>query len=139
MTADDPRPSEITVRQGFFPIVTGDEINFTQAGSLVAMTSGSASFRQAGSNFCFVGGNVEETQSGSNMTIAAGDVSMHQSGSGFIIAPKVEVEEGFVGAVFALDAKLEHSRVLFTPTTAAAFGAGLGLVLLVLGRLFRRG
>jgi hypothetical protein len=31
MTADDPRPSEITVRQGFFPIVTGDEINFTQS------------------------------------------------------------------------------------------------------------
>jgi hypothetical protein len=139
MTADDAHPSEITARQGFFPLVTGDKVDLTQAGSLAVMVSGSASFRQAGANFCFVGGNVESTQSGSNMTIAAGNVSMHQSGSGVVAALEVEVQEGFIGAVFARDVKLENSRVLLTPPQAAAFGAGLGLVLLALGRLFRRG
>jgi len=40
--------------------------------------------------------------------------------------------------VFARDVKLENSKVLFTPPQAAAFGAALGFVLLLFGRLFRK-
>ncbi len=138
MTAEGARPPEITARQGFFPLVTADDVRMTQAGSFVVMASGPASFKQAAANFCFVGGDVDVTQGGSNVTIAAGDVSVRQGGGGIMVGAKVDVREGFVGAVLARDVQLENSRVLLTTPQAAAFGAALGAVLLLFGRLLRR-
>lgn len=127
-----------TARYGFFPIVAADEVSVRQAGVTAAISSGDLTMTQGGGNFAIAGGNLSITMGGSNAILAGGDVEIQQGGAVFLAAKSVNVNQGFVGVALGVDVQLEDSRVLLATPQAAAFGAALGVVLLVLGKLLRR-
>lgn len=135
---DEPAATHTTVRYGFFPIVAADQVTVRQAGVTAALSSGDMSMIQGGGNLAIAGGNLAVTMGGSNAMLAGGDVSIEQGGAVVMAAKSVSIRQGFVGAVVAADVELNESQVLMSTPQAAAFGAALGLVLLFLGRLFRR-
>ena len=135
---DETAHTETTVRYGFFPIVAADEVNVRQAGVTAALSSGDLSMTQGGGQIAIAGGNLTITMGGSNAMFAGGDVSIEQGGAMLMAAKSVSVRQGFVGAVVAADVELDESQVLMSTPQAAAFGAALGLVVLLLGKLFRR-
>ncbi len=137
--SDEATHTHTTARYGFFPIVAADSVTVRQAGVTAALSSGDMSMIQGGGNFAIAGGNLAITMGGSNALLAGGDVSIEQGGALLMGARSVSVRQGFVGAVVAANVELEESRVLLTTPQAAALGAALGFVVLVIGKLFRRG
>ncbi len=136
---DETVETHTTARYGFFPVVAADEVTVRQAGVTAALSSGDMSMTQGGGQFAIAGGNLSITMGGSNALLAGGDVDIQQGGALILGARSVSVKQGFVGAVIAGDVKLDESRVLMSTPQAAALGAAIGFVILVLGRLFRRG
>lgn len=136
MTDEAPQ-THTTVRYGFFPIVAADTVTVRQAGVTAALSSGDMSVIQGGGNLAIAGGNLAVTMGGSNAMLAGGDVSIEQGGAVVMAAKSVSVHQGFVGAVLAADVHLDDSRVLMSTPQAAAFGAALGIVVVLLGRLLR--
>ena len=134
---DHEAQTHATARYGFFPVVAADEVSVRQAGVTAALSSGDMTMTQGGGNFAIAGGNLSITMGGSNAIIAGGDVAIEQGGAVVLAAKSVDVRQGFVGVVLAGDVRLEESRVLMSTGQAAAAGAALGFVLLILGRLFR--
>jgi hypothetical protein len=129
-----------SARLGFFPVVAGDHVAMTQAGSSAVISAGDVEMQQAGSNFILAGGSASVREGGAFGMATAGGVEIEQGGA-FVVAAGggVSVTEGFVGVALSPRVDLKDSRVLVGPAEAAAFGAGLGLVLLVVRLLLGRG
>jgi hypothetical protein len=72
-------------------------------------------------------------QSGA-LHVQADEVEVSQGGIGIAQAQRVQVNEGSIGVLFAGKVKGHNVRVLMTPLSALAFGAGAGLTLWLLGR-----
>lgn len=70
---------------------------------------------------------------------STGDIHIEQGGAvAMAAAGGITLREGFVGVALAPKLDLSDAEVMVGPVQAAAFGAGLGLVLLLVRLVFGR-
>lgn len=129
--------SETVVRRGFFPLVTGDEVSVSQAGSNTIISAGDLGITQGGGQALVAGGAVSIHQGGVLALAAGGDVHVEQGGAVAIAAGTVHTKDSFVGVAIAGTLDMDSSRVLLGPVSAAAAGVAFAVVVL-LGRLVMR-
>lgn len=127
------------IYNGFFPYVSAGDVSVAQAGVGVIVTGGDVDIRQAGVNALVVGGDVSLRQGGSQLMIASGDVSITQGGAGLVVGRTVEARSSMIGIAVGREVTIaEDSKIMFEPRSAVAFGAGVAVVLFLLGKIFRR-
>ena len=79
--------------------------------------------------------SIEMNQSASLLT-AGDEITMHESASLITLADQVDANKSSLFLVIADEINGEYSTV-FTPKTAAIFGAAVGISIFVLSSLFR--
>ena len=136
MTNDSPTPTQL--RAGFFPFVSGEHVEITQAGAVAVSAGGDLTLTQAGAQMARVHGNVHVEQGGIQTLLARGDVSVEQGGILVGAAKSVRVEDGFVGVAVGQHVELTNCRVLLTQQNAAVFGAVAGIVMAIVWRIIGR-
>lgn len=128
-----------TIYNGLVPYVNAGNVAITQSGAGVVVANGDVDIRQAGTNALIVSGNVSIRQGGSQMMVTSGNIAITQGGAGVAVGRAVQATGSTIGIAVGREVTIsENSKVMFAPGGAAAFGAGLALVLFVLGRIFRR-
>jgi len=107
------------------PVMSSGDVAITQGGCGPVMCSGDVTIRQGGCGPSIVHGNLSIEQGGTQSVIAAGEARLGDHAYvGVVLAPKVTVEAG--------------AKVLLSTPQALAFGAGAGVAVALLSRLFRR-
>lgn len=129
---------QISARTGFFPVVAGDEVHLTQAGSSAIFSGGDVTMAQGGSNFLLSAGGASIEQGGAMTLACLGDVSVEQGGAAIVAARSVDVKQGFVGVALGASVSLEDCRVVMSPIQAAAAGAGFAVAVALIRMLARR-
>jgi hypothetical protein len=85
------------------------------------------------------GGDVLLTNSMGVVTVAGGKVELNSSKSCLLITQGSAVENSTIGVLFSPEATLGNDvKVIMTSKQALLIGAALGLIIFLLGRLFRR-
>jgi hypothetical protein len=116
----------VSVKQGMAGAMFGTgDTNITQGYAMCVGTVGEAHIHQGGTQWLFTARGVE----------------FDQGGALVVAAPKVSLRRGFLGLALAQHVELdESSKQVFTPATAAIFGAAFGaaVALLSIFGLLRR-
>ena len=90
-------------------------------------------------NAFVAGANIEMKGSAGLALIAGANIDIHGGGGGILSCQQATVESGTIGVLIAPQAALgENVKVVMSTTQAIAMGAAFGLVVGVLGLLFRR-
>ena len=125
---DDVTAATVTIRQGGARSVSADEVRIRQGGAGrvhatdIEITQGGVAV--AASN---------EPRDGSALA-ARGEIVMDQAAAGIVAAGSAQVRDSAIGVLLAGRVDGERIRVLVGREAAFAFGAGVGLVLWLLGR-----
>ncbi len=124
---------------GFAPFVRADgDMTLREGGSIAIVAGGNADISEGGAGFLVAGGDVNLSYGGAGTLIVGGSAELSEASVGQMVAMEASVTDGRVGLLVAGRANLERSEVMATTQQAAALGAGMGLVLFLLSRLFRR-
>lgn len=118
-------------------VVRGEDVEVTRAGAGVALARHDVTMTQGGGGPIIAGGDVSFRQGGGGPVLARGNVTLEQglmqtvfAGGGLTVGNR-----GFVAFALAPSVTVEDGgTVLMTVKQAAAFGAALGVGLLLLGR-----
>ena len=129
------------VSESFVPLVRAEaDVLMKQAGALAVIAGGEASLTMAGAGMMVAGGDVTLNEAGAGTMIVGGNVSVANGGIGKLVSGGgASVVQSRVMVLLTPSANLEDSEVVVGTQQAIAMGAAAGLVLLVLGRLLRRG
>lgn len=122
--AEDALQPSVRAHRGFFPIVSGLDVDVSQAGSQL-----------------IAAGNVLRLQQGGGNVLAAGNrLEVEQGGGLLLAAPNVSVRDGWVGMVVGNDVRLDGTKIATTTPAALGVAVLVGLVVgWLLGRRTRRG
>lgn len=126
-------------RRGFFPLVTGDEVNVRQAGAVAILARNDLSLGEGGGQMLACGNNMTVTNGG-GWFLACGNRLTITNGGGAIAAGRhVDVRHGTVGVALGAQVTVgEGGRVLVGTREAAVIGLAAGLACALLSRLLRR-
>ncbi len=128
----------VQARQGFFPIVLGDEVSVTQAGSRLIVSRGDLQITEGGAMRVLARGDVKIREGGALVLLSGGDVSIREGGAGVAAAGTVRVDRGHGGFAVGRDVAISNdSTVYFGPREAAVFGAAAGVVCGIVMALLR--
>lgn len=117
----------------------GRDMTFANGSTGVSAVGRDLAFSKGGSAVLVVGGKVNIDKGGALLLNAGGSVEIEKGGGGVVIAPNVQANRSQLGLVIAGKVELHgESRVLFSTTQAAAFGALFGAVFGIIAWLFRR-
>jgi hypothetical protein len=143
----DVKAGEVTIRQGGARSVAAREVAIRQGGALrvqaedVRITQGGVVFATthklrvtSGGLGGVVADEAELDQSAVQIVAARDEVEMDQTAAGVVIAKEAEVRDSAIGLLVTGRFEGHGNRVLMGPPAAFAFGAGVGLVLWLLGR-----
>ncbi len=124
---------------GFVPFLQAEgDITLREAGSLAIVAGGNAEITEGGAGFCVVGGDVTINQGGAGNMIVGGSVELSEGAVGQMATMEANVTDSRVGFLLAANANLERSEVMLTTQQAVGLGVAAGLVLFILGKLFKR-
>lgn len=133
---DEVRAEQVTITQGGAAMVEADSVEVTQGGIQAAQTK-QLSISQGGAMVVETE-SADLTMSGAGV-VSADKVELNSAGAGVAIADTLVADDkSTIGFLFA--GTIEgQPNVRIDARAAAAFGAGLGLTLFVLRRVFSRG
>jgi hypothetical protein len=126
---------EVSVRQGGIARVDAHEVEITQGGVGVA-TTGTLRIT-AGGTWGVLADRATLEQSMAQIVAARDRVEMDQAAGGIVAGGSVHVRDSAIGLLLTPRFEGQGVRVLMGPQAAFAFGAGVALVLGLLG-LWRR-
>lgn len=127
-------------KRGFFPFVTGEEVDVRQAGAMAIAARNDLSMQQGGGRIMAAGHDMEVTQGGGSLMAAGNNLSVTAGGGGLIAAGNsITLTDSIAGVVIGRTVQVdEGSRVVFGSVGSLAAGAVAGMgIALVLG-LVRR-
>jgi hypothetical protein len=143
----DVEAAEVTIRQGGARAVAAREVAIRQGGAMrvqaedVKVTQGGVVFATthklrvtSGGLGGVVADEAELDQSAAHVVVARDDVEMDQAAAGVVIAKEAEVRDSAIGLLVTRRFEGHGNRVLMGTPAAFAFGAGMGVVLWLLGR-----
>lgn len=136
---DGNEPREIS--ESFVPVVRAEgDVSIREAGMLAGVAKGDVSMNEAGVGMLIAGGNATLDQAGGGTIVAGGHASLSDGAVGtLVVGGEATVERSRVGVLLTPSATLNDSEIVLGTQQAIALGAAAGVVLLVLGRLLRRG
>ena len=125
----------VVIRQGGAAHVRAEQVTIAQGGVGFANTdrldaTGSAVL-------AVISTDVELSQTAAQVIATRESAGLDQSAAAVVVAGEVTARDSAIGLVITPRFEGEGNRVLFGPATAFAFGAGVGLVML-LARMLRR-
>jgi hypothetical protein len=126
---------EVSVRQGGIARVDAHEVEITQGGVGVA-TTGTLRIT-AGGTWGVLAERATLEQSMAQVVAARERVEMDQAASGIVAGGSVHVRDSAIGLLLTPRFEGQGVRVLMGPQAAFAFGAGVAVVLSLIG-LWRR-
>lgn len=132
---------DVRIERALVGVVRARDVHLHQAAAGPIAAGGSVSILQGGCGPVIANGSVTIHQGGCGPTIANGDVSIQQGGTQSIIAAGGATigDHAYVGLVLSPKVTVEDgAKVLMTTAQALAFGAALGAVVALFGRVFRR-
>lgn len=130
--------ADTTARMGFFPMVSGDDVEIQQAGAALISAKGDVHLTQGGAQMVRVAGDMDVRQGGVQTLMSKGDVSVSEGGILVGAARSIRVDNGMVGVALGRDVEITNSRVMFGREHAIVFGVVAGVVMAVVSRLLRR-
>ncbi len=139
-----------SVRTGLVGVARGESVEVTRSAVAVSASKSAANVKQGFTGAVLAGGDAAVSQGYATALIAAGDSTVRQAGAQWLLAagdvdvefggalavaaPRVTMRRGFVGLLAARQATIEDgSKVLFSGSGAAAFGAALGAAFALVG------
>ena len=132
---------DVRIERSLVGVLRARDVHLHQAAAGPIAASGSISILQGGCGPVIANGGVTIRQGGCGPMIANGDVTIEQGGTQSIIAAGGATigDHAYVGLVLSPKVTVEDgAKVLMSTPQALAFGAGVGTVIALLVRLFRR-
>jgi hypothetical protein len=129
------------VERSVVGVMRGEDIEMTRGGAGVVLARHDVSMRQGGGGPIIAGGDVKFHQGGGGPVLARGNVTLEQGLMQTVVAGgRVTVgNRGFVAFALSPSTTVEDGgKVLMTVRQAAAFGAALGVGVLLAAGLRRR-
>lgn len=129
-----------TARRGFFPLVTGTDVEVQQAGGMAFAARNDLHMQQAGGRVMAAGHDLSIDQGGGSLIAAGNDITVNAGGGGLVAAGNsVTLTNSIAGiAVGSTVQADEGSKIIFGSAGSLAAGVLAGLALSVVLRLVRR-
>ncbi|HZQ05698.1 MAG TPA: hypothetical protein VFD70_03910 [Anaerolineae bacterium] len=115
----------VTVKQGGIVQAEGGSVEVVQGG--IGLARGDQVKITAGGAFAILGSNVQVEAGGAQWMLARQSISVDQGGAAAMIAPKMDVNNSFVGLILAQQVT-GSVRTLFDTRAALVFGIAAGVV-----------
>ncbi len=126
-------------RQGFFPIVTGEEVRVSQGGGVAFVARRDLAVTMGGGQVLAAGNDLTVDRGGGWFLGCGNRLTVTHGGAAVAAGRRVDLRHSRVGVVLGVDVSLgDGARVLAGPREAALFGVAAGLVCALAGRLLRR-
>jgi hypothetical protein len=133
--------SDAHVTKSVVGLLKGRDVRLDRSGAGIAVAEGSISILNGGCGPVLANGGITIRNGGCGPLVANGDVSIENGGAQVILAAGGARlgRNAFVGVVVSPKVTIEDgARVLTTSLLPMALGAGVGIAVATLTRLFRR-
>jgi hypothetical protein len=127
---------DVTLRQGGIVRLDAHAVDITQGG--VALATTERLRLTAGGMGAVLADQARLEQSMAHVVAARERVDMDQAAAAVVVGRAVEVRDSAIGVLLTPNFRGQGVRVLMGPKAAFAFGAGVGLVLSLVGFVRRR-